>query len=72
LRQAQEGGEGEARAGEAGVNSYLSVIGGAVATYVIVANFGWLGLLISLPFFAALPFIWHWAKARRSRRNSLR
>lgn len=53
------------------MNSYVSVIGGAVATYVIVANFGWLGLLLSLPFFAALPFVWGWAKARWERRNSL-
>lgn len=51
---------------------YVSVIGGAVATYVIVTNLGWLGLLISLPFFAALPFIWQWARNRWRRRNSLR
>jgi Flp pilus assembly protein TadB len=50
----------------------IKAFGGAVLTYAVVAKFGWLGLLISLPFFAALPFVCHWLKGQRRRRKSLR
>jgi hypothetical protein len=41
-------------------------------TYLILARFGWLGLLISLPFFFLVPFLLHWRKERWRRRGSLR
>jgi hypothetical protein len=37
-----------------------------------LARFGWLGLLISLPFFFLVPFLLHWRKERWRRRGSLR
>jgi membrane protein implicated in regulation of membrane protease activity len=54
------------------MNGFIRAFGGAVLTYGIVAKFGWLGLLISLPFFAALPFVCHWLKHQWRRRKSLR
>ena len=39
--------------------------------YLIVIQFGLIGLLISLPFFFALPFAWHWMKEKWRRRGTL-
>ncbi|MBN8819626.1 MAG: hypothetical protein J0I80_13020 [Sphingomonas sp.] len=50
----------------------LPAILGPILTYLIVIRFGWTGLLISLPFFFAVPMIFHWAMEKWRRKDSLK
>jgi Flp pilus assembly protein TadB len=45
---------------------------GVVLTYLILISFGWIGLLVSLPFFFLAPFLIHWVREKWRRRNALR
>jgi hypothetical protein len=49
------------------VKLFLIGMAQGALTILIVLKFGWIGLLISLPFIAALAFGWHWAKGRWER-----
>ncbi len=44
----------------------------ALVCFLIIYNFGWIGLLAALPIFFLIPFVAGYLKGKRGRRNSLR